>query len=62
MPRPGTDATIRIERLAEPTRNDPLVVVIDPAGLGTGAGKTFWTAEARMAAGYDAGNIAGEAW
>jgi M6 family metalloprotease-like protein len=55
--KPGTDTTVRIERLAEPTTKDPLVVVIDPAGTG----RTFWTAEARMEAGYDAGNIAGEA-
>jgi M6 family metalloprotease-like protein len=55
--KPGTDTTVRIERLAEPTTNDPLVVVIDP----TGTGRTFWTAEARMESGYDAGSIAGEA-
>jgi M6 family metalloprotease-like protein len=54
---PGTDAIVRIERIAEPTTKDPLVVVVDPTGRGT----RFWTVEARKEAGYDFGSIAGEA-
>ena len=50
---PGMEREFHLERLAEPTQDRYLAVVIKSAN----AGNRFWTLEARMRAGYDMGAI-----